>query len=540
MIGYRKKVRRDVQQELLGHFADALRDCASAEETQAKAERLIAEFGDPQLLAILCRRATKRCRPLWLRAIGGTRTAIFLLVTVLSSYTAWFVSGKPVVTDEYIVKLNEISRPEAPVTDNAWPLYEKALSLVVEPSNALKEMPVFNSNQASDFDEFADLSEEEQKLIIGWVAQNEAAWAQFERASRKTHHFQTYRCPTSISDPSSWLFLLKPAYPLSGVRTLARVAVWKSRFETGRGHKREALERCLTLARAGAHWQSSVVVNEWLLGMACSALAYNEIVRIIRDHDLPAMTLEDLQIRLIEAYPNGHPPFDCEGERLMVLDAVQRMFTSGGFGGGHLIPGGYSGLRAENLDELKTWRFRMILRPVDIGISMIHARRDKTVAKVHQVFDEIRKRSKLSPYQRWMCHIGGWEEMAASLNRYRYGLIYLLLPNESLFAELRSRAQVQHEAILAILAVKRYHCATGDYPVALEELVKGGYLGSVPMDPFSDGPLLYRAADEDFLLYSVGRDFIDGGGTRGVDNEGKPRLWAENGDQIFWPLTKPQ
>lgn len=151
MIGYRRKVRREVQRELLSYFADALRDCPSPEEAQARAEPLMAEFGDFQLLAMLCRRAKKRCRPLWLKAIGGGRTATFLLIVALSSYTTWFISGQPVITDEYLVKLNEISRLKAPVTDNAWPFYERAMSLAIEPSVELKEMPAFKSTWASAF-----------------------------------------------------------------------------------------------------------------------------------------------------------------------------------------------------------------------------------------------------------------------------------------------------------------------------------------------------------------------------------------------------
>jgi hypothetical protein len=55
------------------------------------------------------------------------------------------------------------------------------------------------------------------------------------------------------------------------------------------------------------------------------------------------------------------------------------------------------------------------------------------------------------------------------------------------------------------------------------------------MDPFSDKPLVYRRTDDDFILYSVGYNFIDDGGVRGKDKNGKPRMWADNGDRIFRP-----
>ena len=126
--------------------------------------------------------------------------------------------------------------------------------------------------------------------------------------------------------------------------------------------------------------------------------------------------------------------------------------------------------------------------------------------------------------------------MAASLNKHRYGLIYVLLPNESLFAGYRFRAQVQHEAVLTILAVKRYCCATGNYPATLEELVQRGYLDGVPMDPFSDGPLVYKGTDESFLLYSVSENFVDDNGTPGRNKDGQiDGRYHDKGDLAFWP-----
>ncbi|MHC4728108.1 MAG: hypothetical protein ACYS17_12870, partial [Planctomycetota bacterium] len=60
---YRRKIRRDVQAELAAHFVDELKDCATDEDKQQKAKQLIADFGDVKLLAVLLRRAKKRCRP---------------------------------------------------------------------------------------------------------------------------------------------------------------------------------------------------------------------------------------------------------------------------------------------------------------------------------------------------------------------------------------------------------------------------------------------------------------------------------------------
>jgi len=90
---YRRKVRQDVQAELTAHFEDELRDCADAQEREQRAKKLIEEFGDAKLLAVLCRRAKKRCRPLWVRAWVRTMQAVGAFLLVFIPYTIWFMSG---------------------------------------------------------------------------------------------------------------------------------------------------------------------------------------------------------------------------------------------------------------------------------------------------------------------------------------------------------------------------------------------------------------------------------------------------------------
>src|SRR3990167_5652137 len=59
---YRKKVCQEVQAELVAHFEDGLKDCTTDQEKEQAALKLIADFGDIKLLALLLRRAKKRCR----------------------------------------------------------------------------------------------------------------------------------------------------------------------------------------------------------------------------------------------------------------------------------------------------------------------------------------------------------------------------------------------------------------------------------------------------------------------------------------------
>jgi hypothetical protein len=76
-----------------------------------------------------------------------------------------------------------------------------------------------------------------------------------------------------------------------------------------------------------------------------------------------------------------------------------------------------------------------------------------------------------------------------------------------------AEAEARRRLILAAIALEHYHNRRGSYPERLEELAPE-YLKSPPTD-FMDGkPLRYRLlADGHFILYSVGLDTIDHGGT---------------------------
>jgi hypothetical protein len=74
----------------------------------------------------------------------------------------------------------------------------------------------------------------------------------------------------------------------------------------------------------------------------------------------------------------------------------------------------------------------------------------------------------------------------------------------------------------------------------LNQLVTAGYLKQLPMDSFSDKPLVYKKTEDNFILYSVGPDFKDDGGEPGRDRKGRVRLWVGEGDVVFWPQPESE
>ncbi|MCJ7693597.1 MAG: hypothetical protein MUO22_09315, partial [Sedimentisphaerales bacterium] len=117
-------------------------------------------------------------------------------------------------------------------------------------------------------------------------------------------------------------------------------------------------------------------------------------------------------------------------------------------------------------------------------------------------------------------------------------MLGVLMPALEKVIEISYRACTGYKATSAIIAVLRYKQDKGNYPEGLEELITAGYLKELLLDPWSDEPLVYRRTEDNFILYSVGWNFIDDGGQVEKDKKGNPRVWAEEGDAVFWPVSK--
>jgi hypothetical protein len=88
-------------------------------------------------------------------------------------------------------------------------------------------------------------------------------------------------------------------------------------------------------------------------------------------------------------------------------------------------------------------------------------------------------------------------------------------------------------------ALERYHLAKQKYPDTLDTLAPQ-FLAKVPRDPIGGQPLHYRPTDDgQFIVYSVGWDEMDNGGSVVLNKSGGVDL--EKGDWVWrYPdLPKP-
>ena len=204
---YRRTVRQEVRQELTDHFTDALADCQTDAERNALAKDLIDGFGDVELLAILLRRAKKRCRPLWRTMVVRTFQAVGVLFLLLVIYIGWFLTGKPVITTNYLEVMNRQVRPAADDAMNAWPYFKQAAELyqhqAIEPYLDDTETRFIPRPRA-----LSALTARERDMLMQWLTDNQASLHLIRAGISKPHYWQVYK--TDKDDNSEMVSMYVP------------------------------------------------------------------------------------------------------------------------------------------------------------------------------------------------------------------------------------------------------------------------------------------------------------------------------------------
>ena len=92
-------------------------------------------------------------------------------------------------------------------------------------------------------------------------------------------------------------------------------------------------------------------------------------------------------------------------------------------------------------------------------------------------------------------------------------------------------------SLMLQLALRAYRLENGVYPASLNAL-RPKYLNAMPADPFGGGePWRYKVRGQTYLLWSIGPDGVDNGGTPIVPKNAPPRRFA--GERVKLPNVLP-
>jgi len=522
---YRNKIRADVMAELTAHFEDGLKDCKTDQEKEQKAKEMVADFGDVKLLAVLLRRAKKRCRPSWQKLLVRSFQIIGIIALYVAIRITYLTIGTANVNVNYIDWLNNLVKVNRPEQENAKLYYDRAAELCLKfPSEIENKLLVCtskgcgaNNRWLTDFNDF------EMEHLVKWLNDNQKSFEALRQGSQKAYYWYIYENPKSGPKPVNFMSL-KALKPLSKYRGVARGMEWQIIYDAYRGKLKDALNNCLALQRFGMHMQGQGLLIEQMLGIAIEALAHQKIFMLLEKQDMPVGVLRDFYNKLENNLSDEKPVMDMEAEKVYWYDLIQRGFTDDGKGNGKILKNGLPlGIKdtRSSITRFFFWGY---------------PDRREVTATVDEYFEKTAYLLNQTPYE---LHTGRksylWDRIGSECL-----MLKLLGPANQKIITLGWRLKTGRSGLLTAIAVILYQKEKGNYPTNLDELISSGYLKNLPMDPYSDKPLIYRKSGGSFILYSVGPNFKDDGGQIFRDGTGRAKTWENEGDTVFWPVPKPQ
>lgn len=546
---YRKKICADVRAELIAHFEDALKNCED-ELRQEKCKELIKEFGDVKLLGVLLRRSKKRCRARWRTAIVRVFQGIGILFLSLIVYCVYISFAQPNIRVDYIAEMTRVNRPVADEDLNAAVLYQKAIDNYVEQPKIMHEIEPTDNGQTrteevellkaiDDKQWIGELTEEEVTLLRQWVADNDKAIEYFMAGSQRPHCWWEREVGEWMGEKWIMGVLLPELRPL---KKMVKLICWRAKLKASEGEIEAGFNDLLKCYKAGEHLKGPRTLIHQLVGISMQALAVRNCRMILDNAGVDSERLKALQEKFEDMRAGGTYVTSYKTERFFLSDVLQRIYTDDGKGGGRMIPRG--GILWEMLeDDGISVEFGSVgSYAVSLGISLISADRREIMVEVEKVFQTAQRWAEVTPWQLRNSDedLSMEFETWSWIKQYRYWPVSVFMPALKKVCEISYRNMAEVDALIATIAILRYEKEKGEYPESLDSLVADGYLKQLPMDPFSDGLLVYRVTDDGFTLYSAGRNMTDDGGEYGTTSKGKKKQWGGNDDRVFWPVWKDE
>lgn len=409
------------------------------------------------------------------------------------------------IAKKYGGYLEELGVPPGHASsENASHHYERAVQLLDKRLHELGEREIINSPSGPIAD--AD----SVRVIRNWISAHPEVINEFEEGTRKRFYAPAYSAVPFKDIVGSPLW---PQY-----REIVVMLLSRAQIEAAEGNLRQSLCDIMSCHRFGWHLRGPKPLNEQLFGLGIQEYALRTMLLILWKKPSDEQLLESVQAELKPLAREETIATDYRGERVVLDYIIESIFGAHAIGAGRV--------REPVLDMLlqdpkrasygeETWRELRkdeTIRLANDIFAYLDSIRGRTPAELYQtnalVEDVVSRIADGNPLLRWQ--MDGYQQYFYETYRY---------------VALRN-------ALFATVGILRYRLDHGSLPESLNHLARASYVDGLPADPFSDSSLVYKQLRGGFLLYSLGSDFDDDGGTNGTRGHG-----VANGDDVFWPVA---
>ena len=444
---------------------------------------------------------------------GPRNIALALLLAFvgwISYLVYWAVTVQPNPSTDYAKKLQELSAASQPLGENAWPM-------LMEATRIMQEVETELSNRDDEFDPFDfepiyldDTSPEVLRELQHTIAELRAAGA-FDQIALALQRPNAVR-PHSYPPDESLVFQTLPS--IGHLRRLAQARIASMYQALAQGDADEAvaaLNQTLYVAQVYTH--QSLIIDQ-LIGRAIAAAAAGRLRQALMHHQLDATTYAQLLKTFQQRLPLGPTKIALQGERLIMLDMIQHVYSDDGAGGGRLLLAEIGDMvQMTGAGNSTSWPKGEGLALCNLG-GFFYANRTEITETANDFFDQMIRLSTLSRADRRADPFD--EDAVFQKLDWRYMPLNMLMPALGRAIDARDAIDCDLAGTIIMLALEQYRAQTGQYPDSLEELTPA-ILEEIPSDPFSADGFVYRKlADEPlgkgYVLYSIGADGVDNNG----------------------------
>jgi len=443
------------------------------------------------------------------RSLSNALSVLVVLVMADFVVATSVVDSGPDSRVNYVDELNKLVQRKLDENLNAAPLYEQAFEAYVK-----------SAVQIDSEDDIipwpAELSAERRRGLKDWVVSNAKALAVIRQGTERPIYCFRYQ-GKSISE-------IEEGNLPEKTRELLWALIFRAKYRAFEGDLLTSTEDVLTGYRFAFDMKQKLLLHEQLVGIALVSFPLNAAFQILAEVDVNGTLMQSMQVGITAISRDRDYLIDLMPEKLLALESVRSVFGTS--------VGTETLVRADEAERVVA-RISALLGG-DLSreqmYASLHNRTSEELEGLiedgYAYYDSIVRKTPFA----WKSEGIHFEEDVKKLTQDNL-LLLILVPAAERASVLSFRCKATTDALVTTLALLRYGSDMSQLPASLSELVSSRYLERVPMDPYSDGPLVYRRNGDGFVLYSLGADFDDDGGTASTWGQGE-----EGGDQVFWPI----
>lgn len=413
-------------------------------------------------------------------------------------------SGAPLTWEEAAPK-------PVPDDQNAAVLYQQVFHATFSPAHSNRVFPEFNETEQQVLDTFRDRP---NATDAEWLRQKLAepgrvtALRTLREASLRPH--SVFAIPWEKGPDVCF-----PHY--ADFRASARLTVQRANLAAYDGDLAGALSWHATVMRMSRHPLDDPLLIGQVLATGLQTAAFRSLKQTLRAAELPSGAGSELDAALAA--------LDMRASLQRAM-AAERAFGIEWFEVAWRDPGTCVevGLLAQNSFLPLLCRFSPVLGPVKKADKLTYIR---------LMNDAVSAAGE--PNYRSAPKVAAIEGTLFSLQPWQAPLTQGLYPIFARAGTKVDQAVANITMCRLVLALKAHRRDTGAYPASLREL-QPSLDWTIPDDPFSGQPYVYRRQEQGFVLYSVGENAVDDGGMS--EYEPKSGIWRGETSDIVWECVR--